>query len=361
MARIHRYFRALHDMGASDLHLVARRPPMYRASGAMEPMPGERPLSDAGLRELLREIVSDEEWAMFEKQHDFDFATAVPGVARFRGNYLEQHHGVSAVFRMIPEEILSAETLGLNTTITNIAKLDSGLALVTGPTGSGKSTTLAAIVDCINKDLSRHIITIEDPVEFVHQNKRSVLSHRQVGADTNGFGRALKAALRQDADVLLVGEMRDYETISLAIEAASMGMLVFGTLHTNGAAKTVARIIDAFPADQQGQARENLSESIAAVVSQLLAKKQGGGRVAVHEILLRTAGLGGAIREGKSAMISGVIEGGRAMGMQTMDGALQQLLKDEVIDGHEAYLKANDKKLFARWASGPEAVAEETT
>lgn len=346
-------------MGASDLHLVAGRPPMYRASGAMEAMPDEKPLSDSTLRQLLQEIVSDEEWTMFEKQHDFDFATAVPGVARFRGNYLEQHHGVSAVFRMIPEEILSAEKLGLNETITNIAKLDSGLALVTGPTGSGKSTTLAAIVDCINKDLARHIITIEDPVEFVHQNKNSVLSHRQVGSDTNSFGRALKAALRQDADVLLVGEMRDYETISLAMEAAGMGMLVFGTLHTNGAAKTVARILDAFPADQQAQARENLSESLTAVVSQLLAKKKGGGRVAVHEILLRASGLGGAIREGKSAMIASVIEAGRAQGMQTMDSALHQLVKDDVIDGHEAYLKANDKKAFARWAAGPEAAAEE--
>ncbi|MDD9944831.1 MAG: PilT/PilU family type 4a pilus ATPase [Myxococcales bacterium] len=352
MIRVHNYFHKLKEMGASDLHLAADRPPMYRASGEVQPIPGEPVLSDAELRDILREAVSETDWNQFETCHDLDFATAVDGLARFRGNYLEQHNGVSAVFRMVPEEIIPAEKLGLSAAITNLADLDAGLVLVTGPTGSGKSTTLAAIIDLVNRNHAKHIVTIEDPVEFVHQNKRSILSHRQVGPDTDAFADALKAAVRQDADVILVGEMRDYETISLALEAASMGVLVFGTLHTNGASKTVDRIIDAFPADQQDQARNNLAESLAAVVSQLLARREGGGRVGVHEILLRTSGLPGAIRDGKTAMLNSVIESGAAAGMQSMDACLMRLVREGTIAGHEAYLKANDKKQFQRWAEG---------
>lgn len=353
MIRVHRWFHKLKEIGASDLHLAAGRPPLYRASGEVVPIPGESPLSDSELRQVLREAVSESDWQKFQRRHDLDFATAVEGLARFRGNYLEQHHGVSAVFRMVPEEIIPADKLGLPAVITNLAKLEAGLVLVTGPTGSGKSTTLAAIIDLVNREFARHIVTIEDPVEFVHVNKRSVLSHRQVGPDTSSFADALKAALRQDADVVLVGEMRDYETISLALEAAAMGVLVFGTLHTNGAAKTVDRIIDAFPADQQAQARNNLAESLAGVVSQLLARRTGGGRVGVHEILIRTSGLAGAIRDGKTAMLNSIIESGAAVGMQSMDTGLMKLVKQGAIEGHEAYLKANDKKPFARWAERP--------
>jgi len=352
MAHIHNYFRQLHHIGASDLHLAAQRPPMYRASGEVVAIPGQPPLDDRTLRAMLQELVDERQWSRFMREHDLDFATQLPGVARFRGNYFEQEWGVGAVFRMIPDRIIAIEDLGLPPVVHTLAQLESGMVLVTGPTGSGKSTSLAAIIDLINRSSARHIVTIEDPVEFVHQNKYSVISHREIGSDSDTFAAALRAALRQDADVILVGEMRDLETISLAVEAASMGVLVFGTLHTSSAAKTVDRIIDTFPSDQQDQARSNLSDALAAVVSQILVRRSDGGRVGVHEILLRTSGLGGAIREGNTAMINSIIGSGGAMGMQTMDSALMQLVKANVIDGHQAYLKANDKKAFSRWADG---------
>ncbi len=350
MARIHPYLRHLRQVGASDLHLSAGRPPMARASGAVAPIAGQPVLGDALLREMLRELVSDRQWQRFEREHDLDFAISVEGVARFRGNYFRQEHGVGAVFRMVPDEIVPAEKLGLPEIVHGLCDLESGMVLVTGPTGSGKSTTLAAIVDLINRKHARHIVTIEDPVEFVHQNKRSVISHREVGADSDDFASALRAAMRQDADVVLVGEMRDFETISLAVEAASMGLLVFGTLHTSSAAKTVDRIIDSFPADQQDRARAALAESLAAVVSQILVRRKSGGRVGVHEILIRTSGLAGAIREGNTAMLNSIIGAGRGQGMQTMDNALMELVKTDVIEGRDAYLKASDKKAFAQWA-----------
>jgi twitching motility protein PilT len=273
------------------------------------------------------------------------------GVGRFRGNFLEQSHGVGAVFRLVPEEIIPAEKLGLPPVVPTLADLESGLVLVTGPTGSGKSTTLASIIDLINRNHARHIVTIEDPLEFVHQNKMSVLSHREVGRDTESFASALKAALREDADVVLVGEMRDMETISLAIEAASMGVLVFGTLHTSSAAKTIDRIIDTFPAEQQLQARNTLADSLSAVVAQLLCRKVGGGRLGVHEILIRDKGLGGAIREGSPGALNSIISAGRGRGMQAMDDALDAALKQGLIEGREAYLKASDKKRFAQYGS----------
>ena len=351
MAEIDRLFRKLKDMNASDLHLTANRPPLYRAAGEVIPIPGEQVLSDTALRAILREAVDELQWQSFVDHHDLDFATALEGVGRFRGNYFEQQRGVGAVFRMIPEDILSIDKLGLPPVVHGLADLEGGLVLVTGPTGSGKSTTLAAIIDLINRTHIRHIVTIEDPVEFVHQNKKSVLSHREVGTDCGSFGQALKAATREDADVILVGEMRDLETISLAVEAAAMGVLVFGTLHTSSAAKTVDRIIDAFPSDQQDSARGSLADSLAAVVSQLLVRKVDGGRMGVHEILVRTSGLAGAIRDGKSAMINSIIGSGRGHGMQTMDGALMNLVKQGSISGHQAYLKASDKKAFAQWAN----------
>jgi len=353
MARIYAYLKHLREVGGSDLHLSAGRPPMLRAHGHVSEIEGRPVLSDAALRALLREVVNDKQWQRFERDRDLDFATSIPGVARFRGNYFVQEHGVGAVFRMVPDKIISIDQLGVPPVVHTLADLESGMVLVTGPTGSGKSTTLAAIVDLINNKHARHIVTIEDPVEFVHQNKKSVLSHREVGTDSDGFAPALRAALRQDADVVMVGEMRDLTTIALAVEAASMGVLVFGTLHTSSAAKTVDRIIDSFPRDRQDQARGALADSLAAVVAQLLVRRKEGGRVGAHEILIRTPGLSGAIREGNTAMINSIIGGGKSQGMQTMDSALLALVETGVIDGHEAYLKAADKKAFAQWQTGP--------
>ena len=352
MARLHAYLKHLRQAGGSDLHLSAGRPPMVRASGHVAEIAGQPPFTDTALREMLREAISDRQWQRFEREHDLDFATAVPGVARFRGNYFEQEHGIGAVFRMVPDEIIPIDKLGVPQVVHSLAALESGMVLVTGPTGSGKSTTLAAIVDLINRESARHIVTIEDPVEFVHVNKKSVISHREIGTDSDDFESALRAAMRQDADVILVGEMRDLPTISLAVEAASMGMLVFGTLHTNSAAKTVDRIIDTFPRDRQDQARSALADSLAAVVAQILVRRTAGGRAGVHEILIRTPGLAGAIREGNTAMINSIIGSGRGQGMQTMDSALAELVQNGVIDGHEAYLKASDKKPFAQFANG---------
>ncbi len=271
----------------------------------------------------------------------------------FPRQLLRQENGAGAVFRIIPEKIVPLEKLNLPKAIETLAHLQQGLVLVTGPTGSGKSTTLAAIIDRINTTYSKHIVTIEDPVEFVHKNKKSVFSQREVGDDTQSFGAALRAAIRQDADVILVGEMRDLETISLAITAAEMGALVFGTLHTNGAAKTIDRLIDAFPADEQEQIRTTLSESVAGIVSQLLLRTADGhGRCAVNEILLKTPGLPNVIREGNTPMIQTIIQSGKTVGMQTMDDALMALVEQKRITGHEAYMKAMNKQRFENLVEG---------
>jgi twitching motility protein PilT len=348
---IQHYLEHMRSAGASDLHFSAGRPPLMRVSGHVAPIKGEQMLHDDALRQILRQAVSDLQWNRFERDHDLDFAMALPGIARFRGNYFEQQHGCGAVFRVVPDKIVPLDKLGAPDVVRSLANLDSGLVLVTGPTGSGKSTTLAGIIDLINDTHARHIVTIEDPVEFVHENKRSILSHREVGSDTEDFEGALRAALRQDAEVILVGELRDLETISLAIDAASMGVLVFGTLHTNSAVKTVDRILEMFPADRRDQARSTLADALAAVVSQILVPRKGGGRVAVHEILLRTTGLSGAIREGNTSMIASVIAGGKNVGMQTMDGTLMACVEQGLIEGREAYLKASDKKMFQKWQS----------
>src|SRR5258706_9915084 len=344
MAAIDGLLVALKERSGSDLHLAAGTPPRLRVKGNLDPIEGRPPLTDASLRALLREIVSPEQWAEYEGGGDLDFAYGLPGVAGFRANYLVQQNGAGAVFRIIPEQILTVEQLGLPPAITRLADLNKGLVLVTGPTGSGKSTTLASIVDHINRSYSKHIVTIEDPVEFVHQNQKSVLSHREVGRHTQGFGPALRAAIRQDADVVLVGEMRDRETIALAITAAEMGMLVFGTLHTNSAAKTIDRIIDAFPAKEQNQVRLSLSESLAAVVSQLLVPTADGeGRCAVREIPLRNPALPNSLPEGKSTTATSPIQGGKAQGMQTMDDTLFALVKQGKVRGSDAYMKATNK------------------
>jgi len=331
----------------SDLHLVAGQPPRFRAKGAIQVIEGADVLTNDTLRAMMQEIASARAWDEYEQTGDLDFAFGLDGVARFRANYFIQQTGAACVFRIIPEEILSLETLNMPEAICNLADLDEGLVLVTGPTGSGKSTTLAAIIDKINKTYSKHVVTIEDPVEFVHENRNALFSHREVGLHTQGFGPALKSAIRQDADVILVGEMREMETISLAITAAEMGMLVFGTLHTNNAAKTIDRIIDAFPAEEQNMVRLSLSESLAGVVSQLLLPRADtGGRIAANEILLKGSGLPNIIREGNTPMLSQIIQAGKSQGMQLMDDVLFAYAKEGKVTAHDAYMKASDKSRF---------------
>ena len=347
MPRLHELFHYLRDNKGSDLHLAAGLEPRIRKHGSLEAVDGWPVLTHEALCEILREIASDDQWAEYERGGDLDFAYGFEGVARFRANYLRQENGAGAVFRIIPEEIVPLEKLNLPKAIESLAHLRQGLVLVTGPTGSGKSTTLAAIIDRINSSYAKHIVTIEDPVEFVHRSKQCIFSQREVGTDTESFGAALRAAIRQDADVILVGEMRDLETISLAVTAAEMGALVFGTLHTNGAANTIDRLVDAFPADEQAQIRTTLSESMAAVVSQLLLRTADGqGRCAVNEILLKTPGLPNVIREGNTPMITTIIQGGKSMGMQLMDDALMDLVENKRITPREAYMKAHIKARF---------------
>jgi twitching motility protein PilT len=347
MARIDELFQYLKDNKGSDLHLAAGLEPRIRVHGSLEAVRGWPVLPHGELLSLLRELVNDSQWEDYSDCGDLDFAYGLEGVARFRANFLRQENGCGAVFRIIPEDIVPLEALNLPKAIEALAHLQQGLVLVTGPTGSGKSTTLAAIIDRINSTYQKHIVTIEDPVEFVHKDKLSVFSQREVGTDTESFGAALRAAIRQDADVILVGEMRDLETIALAITAAEMGALVFGTLHTNGAANTIDRLIDAFPAEEQSQIRTTLAESIAGIVSQLLLKTADGkGRCAVNEILLKTAGLPNVIREGNTPMITSIIQGGRNSGMQLMDDALMALVEQQRITPREAYMKATNKMRF---------------
>ena len=347
MARLDELLVHLKDNDGSDLHLAAGLEPRIRAKGRIRKIGGHPPLADDELRDLLEEIASEKHWDEFTGTQDVDFAYGLEGVARFRANYFVQENGAGAVFRIIPEEIIALEDLKLPEAIGSLASLESGLVLVTGPTGSGKSTTLAAIINEINTTCSKHVVTIEDPVEFVHRNRKAVFSHREVGLHTLGFGPALRSAIRQDADVILVGEMRERETIALAITAAEMGMLVFGTLHTNNAAKTIDRIIDAFPADEQNMVRLSLSESLAGIVSQLLLPSADGkGRVACNEILLRTPGLPNVIRENNTQMLSSIIQSGKQLGMQAMDDVLWQACDEGRITAQDAYMKATDKARF---------------
>jgi twitching motility protein PilT len=349
MPKLDELFRIVKSKGASDLHMLEGLPPKIRIDGDLTPIAGHPVLTTAMMREYLSGIARPDQWKQYEECGDLDFAYGLEGVARFRCNFLRQTFGYGAVFRQIPDKIKSLEELFMPKALTQLAHLRSGLVLVTGPTGSGKSTTLAAIIDVINRTYKKHVITIEDPIEFVHQNKGSVITQREVGQHTDSFAAALRAAIREDPDVILVGEMRDLETISLALTASELGLLVFATLHTNSAAKTIDRVIDVFPAGQQPQIRTMLSESLQAVVSQLLLKKVGGGRVAAVEILIRREGLGNMIREGAISKIISLIQSGRAEGMQTMDQALMQHLKLGNIDGESAFMKAFDKSMFEQF------------
>ena len=346
MAAIDTLLKGMLEKGGSDLHLTVGLPPKIRASGSLIPL-NDTPLEPKTMEALLQEICPEKRWQEFLEKKDLDLAHEIPGLARFRGNYLYNHWGQAAVFRQIPAKIMSFDDLKLPEALKKLCHLKEGLVVVTGPTGSGKSTTLAAMIDYINTNLSRHIITIEDPIEFVHPVKKSVIVHREVGEHTGSFAAALKGAMRHDPDILLLGEMREMETIKLALGCASMGMLVFGTLHTNNASKTVDRIINTFPADEQNQVRVMLASCLAGVVAQLLCKRQPKGRCAVHEILLQHEALPNTIRSGQIANIKAIIESAGNDGMITMDNSLQARVKDGTIDAKEAYMKAANKALFA--------------
>ncbi|MBN1782001.1 PilT/PilU family type 4a pilus ATPase [bacterium] len=339
------------EMRASDLHLLQGQKPKLRVHGHLQAIEDEPVLDKDRIKQMLEEICESWRWEKYLENMDIDFAYGLGDRGRFRVNYYYQMHGMGAVLRTIPTKIMTIEELNLPPVLKNFAKLRSGLVLMTGPTGSGKSTTLAAIIDYINTNESRYILTIEEPIEFVHPNKKSVFCQREVGKDTHSFASGLKTGARQNADVILVGEMRDYETISLALAAASMGSLVFGTLHTNSASKTVDRIIDVFPPDEQNKARTMLADTLRGVCSQMLLRSRDGtGRVAANEILLATQGLSSNIREGNNANIRNIIMAGKSNGMQLMDDAIEGFYKKGIISGEEGYLKANDKKRFEQFA-----------
>ncbi len=349
MAKIDPFLKHVLENGASDLHLSVGSKPIIRKHGELDEI-NFQVLTNDYLKELLFEIISDERKKKFIERKDLDFAYEIPSVARFRANFFLQKRGLGAVFRVIPTAILSVAELGLPEQVLKFTKLSRGLVLVTGPTGSGKSTTLAAIIDYINKTRKEHILTIEDPIEFVHQNKGCLVNQREINSHTESFATALRAALREDPDVILVGEMRDLETIELAITAAETGHLVFGTLHTSSAAKTVDRIIDAFPAAQQAQIRTMLAGSLKGVVAQQLLKRSDKpGRVAAVEILFSNSAIANLVREGKTFQIPSMIQMGKAEGMQLLDQAIMELLMQKIISPEEAYIKANDKKPFERF------------
>ncbi|MCS6961637.1 MAG: type IV pilus twitching motility protein PilT [Deltaproteobacteria bacterium] len=319
-----------YSQDASDLHLSSGEAPMVRIHGSLKRIKAP-PLNPEETRVMVYDIMNDEQRKIFEEKNDIDFSIEVGSFARFRVNVFKHSRGIGAVFRKIPQKILGIDELGLPSILKEISKQPKGLVLVTGPTGSGKSTTLAAMIDFINENFEHHILTIEDPIEFVHKPKRSLINQREVGNHTKSFANALRAALREDPDVILVGEMRDLETIQLALTAAETGHLVFGTLHTSSAPKTVDRIVDVFPPEQQQQVRTMFSESIQAVIAQTLCKKIGGGRVAALEIMLGTPAVRNLIREGKIHQLPGVIQTSYSVGMQTLEFHLRQLVEKKVI------------------------------
>ena len=345
MQKIDRVLRLMNDRGASDFHLTVGRPPMVRAYGAMETI-RYRMISENDFTELLQPITPAPLWKSFVDTGDIDYSYEIPGLSRYRVNLFRQQRGAGAVFRVIPTKIMTIDQLGLPEQVRRIAQIRSGLVLVTGPTGSGKSTTLAAIIDLINETRSLHIITIEDPIEFVHPNKKCLIHQREIGTHAKSFAEALKAAGREDPDLILVGEMRDLDTISMALSAAERGTLVFGTLHTNNAAKTMDRIISVFPSAEQEGVRNVLGETIRAVLAQQLLPQVGGGRVAALEILFSSPAIGNMIREGKTPQITSAIQTGMREGMVDMDTSIRRLYEAKRITARAAYDKAIDKEQF---------------
>jgi len=344
-----RLLKKMVEMKASDLHIVIGLKPVIRLHGDLVQIQDENIITAEISKNIIYEIMSDNQRKMFESNLDFDFAYEIQGLSRFRCNVLNTTRGVQGVFRIIPTKIKSVQELGLPETILKFTDLRQGLVLVTGPTGSGKSTTLAAIIDYINQTREAHIITIEDPIEFVHHNKKSIITHREVGTHVSSFVEAIKAAGREDPDIILVGEMRDTETISIAISTASFGILVLGTLHTNSAAATIDRIIDSYSPEEQPQVRNMLSDSLKGVVSQQLLKTaDGNGRVAAVEILFSTPALSNLIREGKTFQVPSLIQTGQQIGMQSMDQCLLNYVKKNLITPEAAFEKALDKPQFIK-------------
>jgi twitching motility protein PilT len=354
MANLDQFLQVIVKEGGSDLHIGEGQPPKMRRHGDVAAI-REKVLTRDETMSMLREVCGERNWKIFDEGGDLDFAYEMDTASRFRCNYLKQTHGYGAVFRLIPTKIATLEQLGIPVVAKEFAHLRGGLVLVTGPTGSGKSTTLAALLDYINNNFSRHIVTIEEPIEFVHEHKRSIITQREIPGDSESFPVALKAALREDADIVLVGEMRDLETVSLALTAAETGLLVFGTLHTNNARKTVDRMVDVFVATRQPQARAMLANSLRGVLAQLLLKKaDGSGRVAVNEILVANAAVSAIIREGASQKLQDVIVSGKGQGMQFMDDAIFALLQSGTVTPHEAFMKAIDKNRFKQFLPAEE-------
>jgi twitching motility protein PilT len=346
-AEIDLLFVRMFKMGASDMHLSTGMPPLVRKDGQIVPLEdGAGPIDAARMEALLAPIMPEKNREEFARRHDTDFAYEIPELARFRSNVFMDRKGPGAVFRVIPSKILTAEDLGLSPHILKLCALNKGLVLVTGPTGSGKSTTLCAMVDYINRNRADHMITIEDPIEFVHDNKTCLINQREIRTHTDSFKDALRAALREDPDIVLVGEMRDLETVHIAIETAETGHLVFGTLHTTTAASTVDRVIDQFPTDRQAQIRIMLSESLRGVIAQTLCRKIGGGRVAALEVLIVTPAVSNLIREGKTFQIPSIMQVGKAHGMVSLNDALMDLVAKKIVAPDEAYSKAVDKSGF---------------
>jgi twitching motility protein PilT len=350
MPLIDPWLRRMLELKGSDLHLRAGAPPMWRIHGHLAPIPGEAVIEQPRMAGIMREIIPEHRWKHYLENLDHDFAYAIGDEARFRVNFMQHLHGYGCVLRHIPARVLTLIELGAPDVLRELPHYRNGLVLVTGPTGSGKSTTLAAVVDEINRHYHKHVVTIEDPIEFVHQNLGCIITQREVGSDTPEFAQALKDALREDPDVILVGEMRDLETIALAITLAETGVLIFGTLHTNSAAKTIDRIIDVFPPGRQMQVRTMLSTSLRAIVAQqLLRRADGKGRIAAHEILISSPALANIIREGHTEKIPSYIQSGRDQGMITMDNTLRRYLNEGLITGEEAYMFAQEKTLFQQY------------
>ena len=351
MAELDRFLSVIVKHGGSDLHIAEGQPPKMRVHGDIIPIRDE-PISHEEATRMLSEICGPRNWETLEQHGDLDFAYEMDEASRFRSNYFKQSNGYGATFRLIPTKIATLEELGIPLVVKDLVNVRGGLVLITGPTGSGKTTTQAALIDHINQNFAKHVVTIEEPIEFVHNNNKSTITQREVPGDSSSFAEGLKAALREDTDIVLVGEMRDLETVSLALTAAETGLLVFGTLHTNNARKTVDRMVDVFPADRQPQARVMLANSLRGVVAQLLLKRSDRpGRIAVNEILIANAAVAAVIREGATQKLQDVIISGKAQGMQFMDDAIWALLEKRIVSPHEAFMKAIDKNRFKPFLS----------